>query len=158
MKTKKWLKPVIVIAVIVALCVVGYQVLMNYLSSRGVLPTMDDVISTAKMLSSYLIVLGVILAVCLIVAIAVTFIKMKRSTKGLIRWESLVAALIAVVVTVNVVCMGPEYSLLNNALGDTYSLSAETVSASEQLVKDIADEGIVLLKNEGNALPLSNTK
>lgn len=113
---------------------------------------MDDIITTVKLLSNYLVVLGVIIAICIVAAIASFW--MKKEIRQVVRTQSGVAAVLAIVIIVNMVCMGPEYSILNNVLGDRYVLSEETVQNSEQLVQDIADEGIVLLKNEDNALPL----
>ena len=54
----------------------------------------------------------IILAVCVIVSIVV--FKLKDRIKSFIRWEALIASILAIVVTVNMVVMGPEYSLLNN--------------------------------------------
>lgn len=112
---------------------------------------MSDITATVLALKDYLIVLGVVLVIAIVVAI-VAF-KFRQPLAGLIRGEALVTALLAVLIVVNVICFGPEYSLLNNLLGDTYLLNDETISASEELVEDIADEGIVLLKNDDNALP-----
>ncbi len=153
MKMNKWLKALIVIVVIAAILIGAYAGLMSYLSSRSVSVSMSDITATVLALRDYLIVLGVVLVIAIVVAI-VAF-KFRQPLAGLIRGEALVAALLAVLIVVNVICFGPEYSLLNNLLGDTYLLNDETISASEELVEDIADEGIVLLKNDDNALPLS---
>lgn len=152
MKSKKFIKPLVIVLVILGLLAAVVTGISNYLGSRGVLPTKDDIITTMKLLSSYLIVLGVILVICIVVAIAA--FKLKKEIRPLVRVQAGVAAVLAVVIVVNMVCMGPEYSILNNALGDKYNLSDETLQNSEQLVQDIADEGIVLLKNEENTLPL----
>ncbi|MGM9538526.1 MAG: glycoside hydrolase family 3 C-terminal domain-containing protein [Candidatus Onthomonas sp.] len=153
MKNKKWLKPLIIVVVLVAIIAAAVFGIQSYLASRSVVLTAGDILATVQTLSSYLIVLGVILVAAIVISIAV--FKLKASLKGMIRGQALAAAILAIAVVVNLICLGPEYGLINNAFGDTYLLSDETIAASEQLVQDIADEGIVLLKNEDNALPLS---
>ena len=154
MKNKKWLKPLIVLVVIAVVIAIAASAIMNYLNSRSVALTFDDVITTVRALSSYLIPLAVILVLAVVISLVAFAIK--RPLASLIRGEALVAAILAILIVFNMVCMGPEFTLLNNAFGDTYLLADSTIAASEQLVQDIADEGIVLLKNEGGALPLSN--
>lgn len=153
MKEKKWLKPLIIVLVVVAVIAAVVAGIKSYLASRSVTLTMEDVVATLQTLSSYLVVLGVIIAICLIVIIAA--VKVKKPLRGLVQVQGLIAMLLALVVVVNMICLGPEYGILNNMFGETYLLSEETVAASESLVQDIADEGIVLLKNEDNMLPLS---
>lgn len=152
-KEKKWLKPLITVVVIAIVLVVLWKGIEGYLASRSVVLTMDDVLTTAATLSNYLIVLGVILVLAVVVSIAC--MKLKKPLRSLVRGEALAVAILAIVVVVNMICLGPEYALINNAMGDQYFLSEETIAASEALVEEIAEEGMVLLKNENNALPLS---
>ena len=81
--------------------------------------------------------------------------KKATKTKKLIRWESVIAVILAVVVAANWICLDIQYSLLNKVLTGSKGLSEETRQASLDLGEEITGEGIVLLKNEGNALPLS---
>lgn len=150
---KKWVKPLVIAVIIVALLAAAVAGVNSYLASRSVQLTMDDVVTTANTLSSYLIALGVIVVIALAVIIAA--FKLRQPVRSLVRMQGLVAIILACAVVVNMVCMGPEYGIINNAFGDTYLLSDETIATSEQLVQDIADEGIVLLKNDDDALPLS---
>lgn len=152
MKNKKFVKPLVILLVVIAVIAAAVMGISNYLGSRGVLPTMEDIVATVKLLANYLIALGVIVGICIIIAIASFW--MKKEIRSVVRVQSGVAAILAIVIVVNMICMGPEYSILNNVLGDRYSLQDKTIEESEQLVQDIANEGIVLLKNEGNALPL----
>ncbi len=153
MKKNKWLKPLIVIVVIAAILIGAYAGLMSYLSSRSVSVSMSDILSTITSLQEYLIALGVVLVIAIVVAI-VAF-KFGQPLAGLVRGEALVAAVLAILIVVNAICLGPEYSILNNLLAEQYYVSDETLADAEQLVEDISDEGIVLLKNEGDALPLT---
>lgn len=132
MKNKKFIKPLVILLIIAAVIAAAINGVSSYLGSRGVLPTMDDIITTVKLLSNYLVVLGVIIAICIVAAIASFW--MKKEIRQVVRTQSGVAAVLAIVIIVNMVCMGPEYSILNNVLGDRYVLSEETVQNSEQLV------------------------
>lgn len=156
MKDKKWLKPLIAVVVIIAVIAIAAVGINSYLASRSVQITADDIKATVLTLKSYVVAIVVILVIAIVVAIGV--FKLKQPLKGLIRWEALIAVIVAIAVIANMIIMGPEYGIINNAFADQYYLSEETIAASEQLVQDIANEGIVLLKNEDNALPLSDVK
>lgn len=151
---KKWIAPLVVVLVILIAIGAAAMGIKGYLESRSVMVTPEDILATVQTLSGYLIALGVIVVIALVVIIAA--FKLKQPVRSLVRVQGLVAIVLALVVIVNMICMGPEYGIINNAFGDTYLLSDSTIAASEQLVKDIADEGIVLLKNDGDVLPLSN--
>lgn len=151
-KENKWLKPLITVVVIAIVLVTLWKGIESYLASRSVVLTMDDVLTTAATLSNYLIALGVILVLAIVVSIAC--LKLKKSLRSLVRGEALAAAILAIIVVINMICLGPEYGLINNAMGDQYFLSEQTIADSEALVEEIAEEGMVLLKNENNALPL----
>ncbi|MFR6163793.1 MAG: hypothetical protein ACLUJR_12885 [Mediterraneibacter gnavus] len=49
-----------------------------------------------------------------------------------------------------------EYSVVNSVFSGSVGMSEETYDASKKLALQIAEEGIVLLKNEEKALPLSS--
>lgn len=113
---------------------------------------MDDVINVLNSIKIYLIVFAVIAVVALIVVIACG--KLKKSTRKLVRSEAGIAVLLALVVTVNLICFIPMSSLISLATGNG-TITEETSDAATQLCTDVAREGIVLLKNEG-ILPLSS--
>ena len=112
----------------------------------------SDVISTLQSLQSYLIAMGVVLALALIATIAC--LKLSKPTKFLIRTQSWIAALIAIVVVVNIICTGPMFTLLSLISGNG-TLTQETSDAAVLRVEEIADEGIVLLQNDDGLLPLA---
>ena len=71
-------------------------------------------------------------------------------------FAAIIAAVLVVAVAVNWICLGTEYSLLNQVLADSSGLTDETKADSLALTKEIAEEGIVLLKNDGDSpLPIS---
>ena len=114
----------------------------------------EDVISVLNTCKPYLIGLAVVLVLAIVAMIACR--KMARSKKFLIRGEAALAMVLAIAVTVNLICFGPMSSLISLAMGDG-SVTDETAASANELCQTIAEEGIVMVKNEG-ALPLSNTK
>lgn len=114
----------------------------------------EDVISVLNTCKPYLIGLAVVLVLAIVAMVACR--KMARSKKFLIRGEAALAMVLAIAVTVNLICFGPMSSLISLAMGDG-SVTGETAASANKLCQTIAEEGIVMVKNEG-ALPLSNTK
>ena len=112
---------------------------------------MDDVINVINSIKGYLIGFGIV-AVLLIVAM-ITCRKMKKSKKYLIRFNAVLGIVLALGVTVNLILVGPMYSMVTLATGGG-KVSEENVATATELCEDIADEGIVLLDNAGT-LPLA---
>ncbi len=111
---------------------------------------MGDVINVLNSCKSYIIALVIILVLALIITFACK--KMKKPLKKLVRKQTWIAFALAVVVIVNLICYGPMNTLISLATGSG-TISAESLEQADETVKEIADEGIVLLKNE-NQLPL----
>ena len=112
---------------------------------------MDDVINVLNSCKPYLIALGVVLALAIFVTVAC--MKLKKPVKKLVRKEAWIAFLLAVVVIVNLICFIPMSSMISLAMGNG-TITDETSDESTALVQEIAEEGIVLLKNDGT-LPLA---
>ena len=115
----------------------------------------SDVISTLTQIRWYLIAIGIIIGVAVIAMIAC--LKLTAHKKYLIRTQSFVAMIVGVAIVVNLICTGPMYTLLSLASG-TGVLTDESISSAEKLAQEIAEEGIVLLKNEDQSLPLTEDK
>lgn len=113
---------------------------------------MDDVLNVLKSCKPYLIALGIVLV--LAIAVTVACMKMKKASKKLIRKETWIATLLAVVVIVNLICFIPMSSMISLATGNG-TITEETSGEATELCAEIAEEGIVLLKNE-NILPLAD--
>lgn len=111
----------------------------------------DDVINVLNTCKPYLIALGVILALVIVITIAV--MKLQKPKKKFVRAQSWIAFLTALVVIVNMICWGPMSSMISLATGNG-TIAEETSEAATELCEQIADEGIVLLKNEKGNLPL----
>lgn len=112
---------------------------------------MDDVINVLNSCKPYLIALGVVLALAIVVTVAC--MKLKKPVKKLVRKEAWIAFLLAVVVIVNLICFIPMSSMISLAMGNG-TITDETSDESTALVQEIAEEGIVLLKNDVT-LPLA---
>lgn len=151
---KKYSK--IIIPVVIILAIIGGGAgFLYYLSQDDVL-NMDDVYATIfKVLPYFAPVM--ILFIAFIVALIV-FRKKSKTFKFWLKWESILALLLAVVLTVNVVLFGPMANIFNLKYADLGTISSETLAANTDLTKDIAKEGTVLLKNEESFLPVNPKK
>lgn len=116
---------------------------------------MSDVINILNSIKPYLIGFGIVLALAIIVTVA--SMKLKKATKKFVRVQAWIATLLALVVTVNMICFIPMSTMISLATGNG-SIAEETSAEATALVNKIAEEGIVLLKNDNNELPLSDTK
>ena len=101
----------------------------------------------------YIIFFAVVAVLAVIAAIVIG--KKKVSVRKIVRTQSIVAVILALMIMVTGICMGPMYNIIALAMGNG-TLSNETVSATEENCKNIAGEGTVLLKNESSLLPLAN--
>ena len=108
----------------------------------------SDVWKMVESIKVPLIVIGVALALAIIVSLAV--FKMGKPARKLTRSTAWVAALIAVVSML----YGGFKTVLDLASGSGVLTEASKVQV-EDLGNDIADEGMVLLKNANGALPLA---
>ncbi len=116
---------------------------------------MADVVNVLNTCKPYLIAVAVVLILALIVIVAVH--KVDKAKRKLIRSEAGIAILLTVVIVVNMICFGPMSNLISLATGNG-TISEETSAEATELVKEIAEEGIVLLKNEDNILPMADVE
>lgn len=116
---------------------------------------MSDVMNVITSIKSYLIAIGIALVLAILVSIIVK--GRKKSTKKLIRGSAWLAALLAVVVSVNLICAGPMSTMLDLVTGNG-SISEETSEEAKTLAIEIGQEGIVLLENDDQVLPLAEKK
>ena len=113
----------------------------------------SDVVSTLQSLQNYLIAIGVVLALAIVATIAA--IKLKKPLRGLVRGSAWMAFLVALVIIINLILTGPMYGVVSMALRGGGDISEESITDASALCEDIADEGFVLLKNDG-LLPLQS--
>ncbi len=111
----------------------------------------DDVMNIVKLCAPYLIGLGIALAA--IIAVFIACRKKIGTKKYLIRSQGIMAMVLALIITVNLICWGPMASLISLATGSG-TITEETSNKATELCTEIAEEGIVLLKNDSSLLPL----
>lgn len=120
---------------------------------------MSDVMNVLTSVLPQLIAIGVVLVLAIIVTVAVNKKTVQDvAARKLIHSESWLVFLVAAVVAVSMMLFGPLATLLNNATATKYELSQDTVSAAEDLAVEVQSEGITLLQNNDNNLPLTDTK
>ena len=118
----------------------------------GIQIAWEDVWSVASQISGWLIGIGVVLAA--MIALLIFAGKINKSKAGMIRAQSVLAAVLAIGVLVNGILMGPMRDLLSSVLAETGSLNEATVQNSKDVCEEVASEGIIMTKNDGT-LPLT---
>lgn len=111
-----------------------------------------DVLNVLSLCAPYLIGFAVVLVAAIAVMVAVR--RQPAPKKKLIRAGSGLAIALALIITVNLICFGPVVNLLNLVFGGG-QLTQDTLDEAEAACLDIAQEGVVLLENRDDALPLS---
>lgn len=115
-----------------------------------------DVLNVLRSCRNYLIAFGVLIVVICIVMIACRVFPKKK--KRFIRKQALLALVLGIVIIANMVCTGPMSTLLNLVSGEG-RISEDSMNEAIEASIEIAEEGMVLLKNDDDALPLdSGTK
>lgn len=130
-------------------------IIKKVVEGRGVSASVEDIMTMLESCKPYLIGLAAALAALIVLLVAAAFVK-KKILKGAMRFQGVCAFLLALTIIVNMLCTGPMFSLLNLSMGATgEGMTEETEAESIEIANQIAQEGIVLLKNQDNVLPLS---
>lgn len=160
MKKKKlrslWISLGVILAFVLAVAGIGYAVI-NSLKAAGVVSD-RDITSTIQVGGKNLLPIPIVLV--LIVILLIVFWKKSSKFNFLLKWESCVAFLLTVVISLATLVFGPMQGLMNanNAGSSIKKVSASTVNQSNELSKKITNEGTVLLKNDNDFLPMSARK
>lgn len=117
----------------------------------------EDVLAVLKLISPYLIALGVTLTVLLISVFVLKPLIKSKKIRHLVRGEIGMLALVVTTICINLIAFGPMKNLLDLTNKTSDGLSKETIKEARDLCEDISDEGFVLLKNEQSYLPLSTS-
>ena len=112
-----------------------------------------DVIAVLEQIKVQLTVAGVVLALAIIATLVA--IKIKKPLKGFVRKQAWLVFLLTLVIVVSNVLLSPLYSMVNMAMGGG-TISEEAIDEAKALCTEIAEEGVVLLKNDDKALPLAD--
>ncbi len=111
-----------------------------------------DVIAVLKTMIPQLVILGVVLLAAIIVTLSV--IKKTEPVRKFVRKQAWLAFLLTVVIVISNILLVPMYSMVNMAMGGG-TISDEAIEEAKALCTEIAEEGIVMLKNDAQALPLA---
>ena len=156
MNKKKTIVGVVVVAVLAALMAVGYKI-YDLMFNGAVKVQMVDVINALVQCKVQLIAGGIILLAG-IICLIVSRIK-KGQRRHIFTVHGVVAIVMAFVITITWACLGPQYSVVNNVFAGNNKIQSDHKKNSLETAEKIAEEGITLLKNKDNALPLAkNTK
>ena len=113
-----------------------------------------DVANYLTKLSSY--IYGILGALLLLIIVLVAAHWAKKGNRLVIRWTSVIAFLCVIVLIANMICYGPMNSIVSGFLNASKAeISDDVVGNSLQVIQEVAEEGMVLVKNEG-LLPLSS--
>ena len=85
---------------------------------------MDDVMQVVSNIQNYLIAFGVVVVVALVAMFAAK--KLPKAKKKMVRAQSGVAILLALVIVVNLICTGPMSTMLDLVSGDCLLYSSDS--------------------------------
>lgn len=154
-KRKKIITGVILLVIIAAVATIGYKI-YDMMFNGAVTVQMSDVVATIEQCRTQLII-GVIILVIGIACLIVGRIR-KNASRHVLTVQGCVAVVMAFVITITWICLGPEYSMVNNVLAGNSTIKPENKENSLKTAEKIAEEGITLLKNENGALPIKSGK
>lgn len=152
MNKKKTVIGVVIAVIAVVLISIGYKI-YDLMFKGSVKVQMVDVINAIGQCKVQLVVGGIILLAG-IVCLILSRIK-KEQTRTMFTVQGCVAIVMAFVTTATWICMGPQYSVVNNVFAGNDEIKADHKKNSLETAEKIAEEGIVLLKNKDAALPLA---
>ena len=131
------------------------QFLINVLTpifeNMGVAPT--DVEQYVNSLGGYIYAILALFVVMAAVMVGAHWFA-KKGIRHVVRWSAAVAWLLIVVVLANVICYGPMYNNIAPILNGKASVSEESKAASRDIIREVGEEGMTLVKNDG-VLPLA---
>lgn len=113
----------------------------------------EDVIGVLQTCKPYLIALGVLWVIAVVAMIACRKVK-EKSKKRMIRKYSGLSMVLALVIIVNMIVLGPMYAMIDMTM-QSGNVSDETTEEAKEVANQIAEEGMVLLENDG-ILPIGD--
>ena len=99
---------------------------------------MDDVMQVVSNIQNYLIAFGVVVVVALVAMFAAK--KLPKAKKKMVRAQSGVAILLALVIVVNLICIGPMSTMLDLVSGEG-SISEETSAIVREALEYVVSSG-----------------
>jgi len=112
----------------------------------------EDVISVIQLVRNHIIV--IVAALLCMIAVMIFVRKWEKTKRRFVRLQSVIAFIVVVAVTANIMLSGALYNTINVVLADTGELSQESADNSRAIIEEITNEGIVMTKNDDSFLPL----
>ncbi|OZG58906.1 glycosyl hydrolase [Bifidobacterium myosotis] len=117
---------------------------------------MDDVIAVIQSVQSGLIVIAAFLLLAVVLTVAVNRKTVAdQSVRKLTHSTSWIIAGVAAVISVTMMLTGPLNNMITMATAEKHEMSAATIAKTNKLAVDIEREGITLLQNNDDTLPLA---
>ncbi len=156
-KNSKLIKLIITVCVLAIVAAGVFFVVRSFSEGDRVSASKEDIMAVVNSMLTELIIIGVALVAIIAVLLATLPIK-KKKKRYIIRSQTMVLSILIILVVANFIIFGPAFTLLNMTMsaGNTEGLSEETLAESIEVAKQVSAEGMVLLKNEDNVLPLSS--
>ncbi|MSS13335.1 glycoside hydrolase family 3 protein [Bifidobacterium tsurumiense] len=118
---------------------------------------MDDVIAVIQSITPQLIAIATAVVLGIVITIAVNKRTVANTAnRKLIHSTSWVAVGVAAIVAVAMMLAGPLNSMITMATATKHELSQDTINSTNELAVNIEREGITLLQNNDDMLPISN--
>ena len=144
-----WITLGVIFGVIVVIALVAWLVISS-LMKQGIV-SINDITSTVNLAGKYFIPTGVLLV--LIIIGLIVFRNRSDRFNYWFKWESFLAFIGVLILTINIVMVGPMAALLSVQQAKLAPVSSQTLKKSSATDENIAGEGAVLLKNDDNVLP-----
>ena len=113
-----------------------------------------DVGNYLRAVSGYIYAILILVALLIVVMVAAHFVA-KKGTRHVVRWSGALSFSLALVLIVNLICYGPMNAIVSGVLNASKAeISDDVAGNSRAVVQEAAEEGMVLVKNNG-LLPLS---
>lgn len=116
----------------------------------------EDVISVIQLVRNHIIV--IVAALLCMIGVVVFAKRWEKTKRRFVRLQSVIAFVVVVAVTVNIMLSGVLYNTINVVLADTGELSKENEDNSRAIIEEIANEGVVMTKNDDSFLPIAPEK
>ena len=98
----------------------------------------------------------ILAAIVVMIVLLIVAQRAKKGSRHVVRWASVLGCLAVILICVTAMCFGPLKATLSVVMNAKGAVAEESAKASKDVVTEIAEEGIVLVKNDDNLLPLSN--
>lgn len=116
----------------------------------------SDVITVLKNCVPYLAVLIAVLVVAIIFSVVCKRYEARK--KKMLRGQAVLVTLLTFIVVANQLCLGPVSTLLDVVVQKKNEVSEESKEEAENLITEISEEGIVMVKNDGTLPFAEDTK